>query len=208
MASQQQPLRPFQVKVRDLVLQGKNVILQTPTGSGKTRAALTPYVENLKRLGTALPLSCFYATPLRVLSTQFHQTYASLIPYLDKKKGTDYVRRYQQLGKFPVAIQTGEQPDDPQFEALLTFCTIDQLLASFLGVPYRLGGRRANVNVGAVLGSYLVLDEFHLYPGQGRKPRQSERTYDWESGEFLAPGTAQISRLHGESRAIAGAGQR
>ena len=46
----------------------------------------------------------------------------------------------------------------------LTFCTIDQLLASFLAIPYGVGPNRANLNVAGVAGSYLVLDEFHLYP--------------------------------------------
>ncbi|MGH2504952.1 MAG: CRISPR-associated helicase Cas3', partial [Ktedonobacterales bacterium] len=41
---------------------------------------------------------------------------------------------------------------------------IDQLLSSFIGSPYALGSAQANLNVGAVVGSYLVLDEFHLYP--------------------------------------------
>lgn len=164
MTSTTSGLRPFQIRVRDLILQGKNVILQAPTGSGKTLAALSPFTTNLEGGTNALPLSCLYATPLRVLSTQFYDDYKAFIAYMDQKEGTDYGRRYERLGRRPISIQTGEQSDDPQFESLLTFCTIDQLLASFLSIPYGIGKRRANLNVGAVIGSYLVLDEFHLYP--------------------------------------------
>ena len=158
------PLRPFQQKVFDLVMQGKNIILQAPTGAGKTRAALAPFVQNLADNGDALPHSCIYATPLRVLSTQFYSTYHKRIARLDEAEGTDFGRQYTQLEREPVSIQTGEQPSDTQFESLLTFCTIDQLLASLLAIPYGVGRSRANLNVGAMLGSYLVLDEFHLYP--------------------------------------------
>jgi CRISPR-associated endonuclease/helicase Cas3 len=170
-------LRQFQKKVRDLILQGKNVILQAPTGAGKTRAALSPFVNNLGRVGRSLPHTCLYATPLRVLSTQFHKEYQTVIAHIDKKRGTDYGRYYERLQKSPVSIQTGEQPDDPQFESLITFCTIDQLLASFLGAPFSMGGRRrANLNVAAVLGSYLVLDEYHLYPLRDEESCYGART--------------------------------
>ncbi len=177
-------LRPFQIKVRDLILQGKNVILQAPTGSGKTLAALSPFTTNLERGMAALPLSCLYATPLRVLSTQFYDDYKSFIAYMDKQKGTDYGRRYEHLERLPISIQTGEQSDDPQFESLLTFCTIDQLLASFLSIPYGVGRRRANLNVGAVIGSYLVLDEFPSLSTQRRRALLW-RTHD-DAGHALA----------------------
>jgi CRISPR-associated endonuclease/helicase Cas3 len=156
--------RPFQKKVRGHLLRGAKVILQAPTGVGKTRAALAPFVQNLASAGHALPHTCLYATPLRVLATQFYQEYMPRMDGIDQHKGTDYLRQYQRLGRPLTSIQTGEQPDDPKLESLLTFCTIDQLLASFLSVPYSIGRRSANLNVGAVLGSYLVLDEFHLYP--------------------------------------------
>jgi len=38
-------LYPYQQHVKELLLSGKSVVLQAPTGSGKTRAALAPYIE-------------------------------------------------------------------------------------------------------------------------------------------------------------------
>lgn len=165
-------LYPYQERVRSaLIDRGKNVIVQAPTGTGKTRAALMPYFENLDRhaeeaypSGAPLPLTCRYAVPMRVLAAQFEREYHDYFDRLDRR-GSDLSRRYREkLGIRLPAIQTGETPEDPEFASPLTFCTIDQLLASFIGVPYSLSPRQANLNVGAVAGSYLILDEFHLYP--------------------------------------------
>lgn len=164
MPSETRQLRPFQREVLKAVSHGKNVILQAPTGSGKTDAALQPFIQNLEQGGNTLPYTCLYATPMRVLSTQFFEKYRTRIANIDKVRGTTLAKPYEYLKRNPISIQTGEQQDDPQFESILTFCTIDQLLASFLGIPYSVDGRRANINVGAVISSYLVLDEFHLYP--------------------------------------------
>jgi CRISPR-associated endonuclease/helicase Cas3 len=177
---QQKPfLRPFQQRVFDLIMQGKSVILQAPTGAGKTRAALAPFIENLalKQLaklspsdqnmahaGEKLPITCRYAVPMRVLANQFYREYRTLASRIDNEVGSRLAKEFTILGREAISIQTGEQPNDAQLEAALTFCTIDQLLASFLAVPYGMGTNRANLNVGAVVGSYLVLDEFHLYP--------------------------------------------
>jgi len=101
---------------------------------------------------------------MRVLANQFYRAYKSLAMDIDREAPTRLEDTYQQIRRNAVSIQTGEQPDDPQMESALTFCTIDQLLASFLAVPYGVGSNRANLNVGGIIGSYLVLDEFHLYP--------------------------------------------
>jgi len=162
-AEKRQP-RPFQHEVLKLIARGKNIILQAPTGAGKTDAALLPFIQNLEHGGNNLPYTCLYATPMRVLSTQFYEKYRTRITDIDKVRGTTLARPYEYFKRNPISIQTGEQPDDPQFESILTFCTIDQLLASFLGIPYGVDGRRANINVGAIVSSFLVLDEFHLYP--------------------------------------------
>ena len=162
-------LYPYQKEVLRLVQQGKNIIIQAPTGAGKTRAALFPYFQMLNDYGgsaeSPLPLTCRYAVPMRVLATQFESEFRDCFQKLDRTQGTDYMRRYHERLELSVpAIQTGETPNDPLFESPLTFCTIDQLLASFIGTPYSVSPRQANINVGAVAGSYLILDEFHLYP--------------------------------------------
>lgn len=156
--------RPFQERVLKCVLNGQSVILQAPTGSGKTRAALLPFIQNLAHRGDRLPLTCRYAVPLRVLANQFFNEYDTILQSLDRHAPTRLDEKYRKIGREIVAVQTGEQPGDAQFEAALTFCTIDQLLASFLAVPYSIGGGMANLNVAGAAGSYLVLDEFHLYP--------------------------------------------
>ena len=162
---QKRTLRPFQRDVLRILQQEKrSIILQAPTGAGKTDAVLYPYVQCLEHNGDWLARTCLYATPMRVLCNQFYHKFRGRIERLDKKKGGRLAEIYEKLACEPVSLQTGEQPNDPQFEALLSFCTIDQLLASFLAVPYSLQRGRHNLNVGAVIGSYLVLDEFHLYP--------------------------------------------
>ena len=68
-------LRPFQRRVFEHIMNGRSVIVQAPTGAGKTRAALAPYLQNLAHQGTQLPHTCRYAVPMRVLANQFYQEY-------------------------------------------------------------------------------------------------------------------------------------
>ncbi|MFC1465050.1 MAG: DEAD/DEAH box helicase [Candidatus Brachytrichaceae bacterium NZ_4S206] len=150
-------LYPYQQRVKSLIQSGKSVVLQAPTGSGKTRAALAPFIEGFFDLpNDAFPKQCLYSVPLRVLAGQFYREYHGL--------AESYERKHRR--KLDVRIQTGERPEDPELVGDLVFATLDQTLSSALGVPYSLSLSMANLNAGAVLGSYLVFDEFHLFPSE------------------------------------------
>jgi CRISPR-associated endonuclease/helicase Cas3 len=51
---------------------------------------------------------------------------------------------------------------DPFFEGDVIFTTIDQLLSSYIGIPVSLPHKLANMPAGALIGSCVVFDEFHL----------------------------------------------
>jgi CRISPR-associated endonuclease/helicase Cas3 len=141
---------PFQRRVAELLLGGKNVILQAPTGAGKTHAAMLPFLDAIEH-DRDFPHKCLYAVPMRVLANQF----------VDEYKGE--VRKAGRDDRIRVAIQTGEHSEDEMLTATLTFGTIDQVLSGFLLSPYSLPRRLGNLNAGAVAASYLVFDEFHLF---------------------------------------------
>ncbi len=152
------PRGAFQIEpARILLEEGKNVILQAPTGSGKTLAALFPFLA-ARRLGMSFPSKLIYSVPMRVLAGQFYSEY-----------GQELVSS-KIVGPLSSTIQTGEQPFDPAFSGDVVFATIDQTLSSFLLMPYGLGRRQANVNAGAVVGAYLVFDEFHLFDPESTFP--------------------------------------
>ena len=133
-------LYPYQQRVKELVLSGQSVIIQAPTGTGKTLAALAPYIEAFFDLpADAFPRKCIYSVPMRVLATQFHVEYAELT--------AKYFRRTRK--EMHAGIQTGDQPQDPKFLGDLIFATIDQSLSSALAVPYSLSAGMANLNAGA-----------------------------------------------------------
>ncbi len=148
---------PFQHRVAELLLGRRNIILQAPTGSGKTHAAMLPFLNALE-YQRDFPTKCIYSVPMRVLAKQFVKDYSKIIQRAGRK------------GKIEVAIQTGERAENRDLSANLIFATIDQTLSSFLLAPYSLPLRRANLNAGAVVGAYLVFDEFHLFDPDSTLP--------------------------------------
>ncbi len=161
-------LYPYQMRVKEYVLNGRSVIIQAPTGAGKTRAAMAPFVEAFYDLPVdGFPQKCIYSVPMRVLANQFHVEYGDL----SKKYGRLYGRK-----TLSTTIQTGEQPSDPKLMGDLIFATIDQSLSSALAVPYSLSPSMGNLNAGAFYSSYLVFDEFHLFPQTGENSAEGALT--------------------------------
>ncbi|HJT56233.1 MAG TPA: CRISPR-associated helicase Cas3' [Ktedonobacteraceae bacterium] len=152
-------MQPFtyQQCVFDALSKHQPVILQAPTGAGKTQASLYPFLYSCAHPEVVeLPGQCIYSVPLRTLANQFVHEYLSTVQ--------NYRQKYKLKTLGRVSLQTGERPDDPRFESDLLFTTVDQTLSSFLSIPYALSTSLANFNTGAVLGSYHVFDEFHLFP--------------------------------------------
>src|SRR5690606_24172034 len=122
-------LWPHQERVFDLVTSGKNVIVHAPTGSGKTRAALYPFLtaaDPISDLHNSLPRKCIYSVPMRVLANQFVEEYSETVRAYRLRYGFE----------LDVAIQTGDRATDPWLASDLIFATIDQTLSSFLLAPY------------------------------------------------------------------------
>lgn len=152
---------PYQIQVSSCLLSGKSVILQAPTGAGKTFAALMPFIHGLRSdTDVTFPRKCLYVVPMRVLAHQFIE------------KFNEYSEKYKRVfgREIRCSILTGDQPDDRQLESDVIFCTVDQFLSSYLTMPYSLSKRLANLNAGAITGSYVVLDEFHLLDPESTLP--------------------------------------
>ncbi|MGQ9568425.1 MAG: CRISPR-associated helicase Cas3' [Anaerolineae bacterium] len=148
---------PFQQEVHELVSQGRSVLLLAPTGAGKTRAALYPFLHAWE-YGRDFPRKCIYSVPLRVLANQFQAEYQG------RKENLGFHRPLH------TTVQTGERPEDPKLEGNLIFSTIDQTLSNFLNIPYALSLSQGNLNAGAITSSYLVFDEVHLFDPETALP--------------------------------------
>jgi len=143
----------FQTQTIHRILNRQDTILRAPTGSGKTETAIAPFLF-AKTLNLDFPHKLIYVVPLRTLANSLRQRVEKLV--------TNWETHYSSSHSLVVTLQTGENPEDPRFEGDMIFCTIDQLLSSFLNIPYSVGRGSANVNSGAIFASYLVFDELHL----------------------------------------------
>jgi CRISPR-associated endonuclease/helicase Cas3 len=142
------PPYPYQQRVADALLAGKSIILQAPTGAGKTWAAVAPFLY-ARHLKSPIADRLIYALPLRALASNLHES----------------VGKVDNLGT-RTSLQIGGDANDPFFEADIVFTTIDQLLSSYLLHPVGLPPRLDNMNAGALPGALIVIDEVHLLDPQ------------------------------------------
>src|SRR5579885_2041756 len=85
---------PFQVAVARSLMGGRSVVLQAPTGSGKTATVLTPF---LFPEWTVRPTRLIYALPLRTLAQSIYRAACEMVQF----SGSSPNRT--------VTLQTGEQ---------------------------------------------------------------------------------------------------
>ena len=145
--------RQFQRQTITRLLNRQDVLLRAPTGSGKTETAIAPFLF-AQALNQDFPNKLIYVVPLRTLANSLRERTEVLVE--------GWTAAYPSPRPLVVTLQTGENPEDPRFEGDIVFCTIDQMLSSFLNIPYSVGRGSANVNAGAMFASYLVFDELHL----------------------------------------------
>ncbi|WP_427366481.1 CRISPR-associated helicase Cas3' [Candidatus Caldatribacterium saccharofermentans] len=139
--------RYFQHEVLRKLSAGQSVLVVAPTGLGKTRAALEPFLRasvNGGLLGTRL----IYALPLRALT-----------------KGV--VEEFNELraGLRPI-VHHGDAPESRFFSERAIVTTIDQYFTAFAGAPLSWASHLSHAAAGAVLTSYSVFDEVHLLSPQ------------------------------------------
>ena len=146
----------FQSNVFDLFSGNKNIIIQAPTGSGKTWAAIGPFIcewkkwKEGKQVVEDCPRKLIYSLPLRTLANSLYNEVSEIV-----------TNNFPELG-INITLQTGENSNDEFFEGDIIFTTIDQTLSNVLGIPLSVPKKLANINAGAVLSAYLIFDEFHL----------------------------------------------
>ncbi len=135
-----QKLREFQEKViRAHQQEGKSTIVVAPTGLGKTRAAILPFVSNENfKLGSRI----IYALPIRALA-----------------KGVQ-----EEFNGFNVKaiIHHGDEPESRWFSERAIITTVDQYFTAFAGAPLSWSSAVSHAAAGAALASYAVFDEIHL----------------------------------------------
>jgi len=151
---------PYQEEVAQRLITGRNIFLRAPTGSGKTWAAILPYLW-AKKQGTMFVDRLIYVLPLRTLATTLYAETVACCKRVFRVVCVPNARRGEK-DELVITIQTGEQKDDPFFEGDVIFTTVDQCLSSYLNCPVSLPQRVGNINAGALLGSLIVFDEFHL----------------------------------------------
>lgn len=134
-------LLPVQLQAIPLIISGDNVIIQSPTASGKTEAVIAPLIERLLQSKFNAPV-LIYICPTRAL---IYDLYERLVQQVSDLKLT-------------LAIRTGERrqfrPSNPQDILLTTPESLDSMLCR---------NQESLKNI-----KYIVLDELHLLHGTYR----------------------------------------
>jgi len=152
-------MRDFQKDAYCWLKRGRSVIIVAPTGLGKTKAVLAPFVGSILDCGH-LGSRIIYCLPLRALALGTLNELEVCLKESDfALKDNSWIKDGHHIR--PV-IHHGEQPESRIFSERACITTIDQALTAFAGAPLSFATSSGHAISGALLTSYMVFDEVHL----------------------------------------------
>lgn len=135
--------RDFQREAKEALLQGRSIVIVAPTGLGKTRAALDPFLAS-KNGNPLLTTRLIYTLPLRSLAGSIADQFKEL------------------AGDIEPTIHHGDEPESEFFSERAVITTVDQYFTAFAGAPLSWASHLSHAAAGAILTSFSVFDEVHL----------------------------------------------
>lgn len=135
--------REFQQKAEKKLKNGQSVLIVAPTGLGKTRAALQPFINDTGS-NPLLTTRLIYTLPLRALTR-------GVVSELGELSSVHQP-----------SIHHGDEPESEVFSERAVITTVDQYFTAFAGAPLSWASHWSHAAAGAILTSYSVFDEVHL----------------------------------------------
>lgn len=124
------------------------LLVRAPTGSGKTEAAVAPFLSQFISGQWPLAPRLIYVLPTQALCNQMHERLQQYALEVDNK--------------LKVGLHHGAHPREPMFFADIVVTTLDQFIYGYARASSHVG-RHVDIPAGSIAGSVVVFDEAHMY---------------------------------------------
>jgi CRISPR-associated endonuclease/helicase Cas3 len=163
VVSELKQMRDFQKETIKKLESGHSPLIFAPTGIGKTKAALIPFIGSITNRGI-LGTRLIYALPMRSLMKSVLNEFESCT----KDDGFTFQNNIWTKDGYGLraVMHHGEQPESNIFSERACITTIDQVFTAFAGAPLSFSASSGHAVAGALHTSYLVFDEAHLLSGR------------------------------------------
>ena len=139
--------RAFQLATAEALLSGRRVVLRAPAGSGKTLAAWLPWLAS-RMHPHDFPVKMLHLLPGGTFFGDLNRDLHTLT---------------RSIGGLHNEVQTEGDAFDPFFLSDATLTTVEQMLSAALQHPLGLHPGLANIDAGALIGAYLIFDDFPAF---------------------------------------------